>query len=410
MTLNGVAQHGVVGIIDQRTDLGGNLAYGLADVVLVVVLSGRVLVELEDLLLKGHPSEQRIDPLLDDHILPGGHGKGAPYGVMGRQLRPAPLQRIDAAGRIGIPHDRPSRQRLEPRAGRRIAAVGQFEMIAVAVERIAQRRGASVLDGRTRGDHAADLRRVVQRTAHALQNAGIHLRLIPVVEHEFAMLRIAGIGPRLVEPDLQRGIVDLPLDTGDQIAQIGLVGHVATRPAAGLLQGDDIPRLVGQRPGERHVRLLGAHAVDHLAVGIGRCVTAGIVPVAFERTAADVQVSDHGLDAGRVEQLPEILFDGILREAVADGQDAQRPGRLLRLIRSGGYDRCDRSRCGVRSPGRDGGSRQKEQERRKHPAEEVFFHRVFISTVCSFVIRPEPDRAPRYAPRPPWSRHPRPEP
>lgn len=46
-----------------------------------------------------------------------------------------------------------------------------------------------------------------------------------------------------------------------------------------------------------------------------------------------------GLDAGRLEELVEILLDGVLREAVADGQNAQfavfervrRPGFGVRI-------------------------------------------------------------------------------
>ena len=407
MTLDGVAQHGIVAEIDQRADLGGDLAHGLTDVVFVVVAPGRVLVELEDLLFEGHPFQKRIHTLLDEHLLPGGYREGAPHGVMGRQLCPARLLRIERPRSEGVSDDRLARQRLEPRTGRRIAAVGGFEMVSVAVERIAQRRGASVLDRRARGDHAADPRRVVQRTAHAPHDAAVHRLLVAVVERELAVFRIPGIGPRLVEPDLQRGVVHEPSDMLDQIAQIGLVGRIASRLAAGLLQGHDVPRLVGQRAVERHAGRLGAHAVDDLAVTVGAVAAAGVVPVAFERATPDEQVADHGVDPGGIEQLPEVLLDGILREAVADGQNFQRPGGCLRVVRGGGCGRGGRSCRGVRRPGREGRTRQQEQERRKQTAEEVSFHG-FISAIRSFVIRPEPDRAPRCVPRRPWSRHPRP--
>ena len=43
----------------------------------------------------------------------------------------------------------------------------------------------------------------------------------------------------------------------------------------------------------------------------------------LKRTAADIQVGDHRRDTGGVEQLPQIVLHGILREGIADSEDAE---------------------------------------------------------------------------------------
>ena len=363
VTLDGVARSGVLAEQDQRTDPGGDFLHDLADVVFVVVAPGGVLVELQNLLIERHQRQQAVHPLLDEHVLVGRDRKGTLHGIMRRQLRPAFLLRSDRLRGVCVALDRPSRQRFEPCAGSRVTAVSQFEVIAVAVERVALRRGPGVLNGRSRRDDAAQLRTVVHRAPGAQQDAFVHLPLAVAVEPELLMLRILGIGPRLVEINLQPGIGGQPRDVGDQVAQIGLVGHIAPRFAAGLLKRDDVPLLVPEDPAEGHLLRLGAHAVDDLAVGVCRRIARGIVPVAFERTTADIHVADHGIDARGIEQIPEVLLDGVLRETVADGQNLQGP--------VGGRN--------ARRPGLNARPEQDQQERRKNTAKKKSFHGVIVN-------------------------------
>ena len=87
------------------------------------------------------------------------------------------------------------------------------------------------------------------------------------------------------------------------------------------MQRNEIPRLVADHRKQRNLLRVDLLAIHDFPVLVGRSILTGVVHMALQRTAADVGVSDNHLDAlGRAEFI-EVLFDGILRKTIADGQN-----------------------------------------------------------------------------------------
>jgi len=194
-------------------------------------------------------------------------------------------------------------------------------MVTVPVEGVAQGRAAGILDGRPGGN---DLRESVllHRPAAGVHDGGIHDLLVPTVNGELRMRGIGTVGPGLV-PDQPDSIPGTGLDKADQILQVGLIRVIQTGYAACLLQAHHIPGFVGQAHLQRIAGRVGPDAVNDLAVPVIRNIPETVVVVPLQRAAADVQVSDDDRNPFRIEQFPEVLFDGVLGETVPDGQDPE---------------------------------------------------------------------------------------
>ena len=92
------------------------------------------------------------------------------------------------------------------------------------------------------------------------------------------------------------------------------------RQQTGLLEGDDVPRLVQNDALQTHLFLLCLHATYHLAIGIAATRGFQIVQVHFQRATTDVGVADNQRIALSSSQFIEVLLYGILGKAVANGQ------------------------------------------------------------------------------------------
>ena len=152
----------------------------------------------------------------------------------------------------------------------------------------------------------------------------MHLLLVAVVTGKILVVRIRSIGPGLMQDNLRGGGQVLTEKT-QQLGQRGGITIVDARLTTHLLHTHIIPLFVPQGLHQRSpfAFALATVTID-FAVGVGRAIVTGILHVTFERAATYIHIGHDGLDALGGGQFVEVLFDGILREAVSDGQDANR--------------------------------------------------------------------------------------
>lgn len=144
----------------------------------------------------------------------------------------------------------------------------------------------------------------------------VHDALASVIIVESFQGTVDLVAPGLVNEDLcvRAGLFDLLI----KIRQIGLIGAVITALGTCLLQGDYIPLFQLQRI--IHGNLADTFAVD-LQIIVLR-LTDKVVPVPFQRTAADVQIYCINIFAAALGDPGKPLL-GILRKAVADTENFQ---------------------------------------------------------------------------------------
>ena len=115
----------------------------------------------------------------------------------------------------------------------------------------------------------------------------------------------------------------------DHILKIG-IGRGNTAITAGLLKGNNVPLLVGQRGFEAGF-LVGLSGSRVFAVAIGFLAVLGVLPVRIKGAAADLCIAnDEILDPRRFHKSLQV-GDGIDTEAVAEGKDLDRARGGYRL-------------------------------------------------------------------------------
>ena len=150
----------------------------------------------------------------------------------------------------------------------------------------------------------------------------VHGLLAAAIVGKAAMSGVVGVGPRHVEAQLD---VWVGAESGgilEKLAHAWFIGTIQTRLRTGLLHGDVVPWLVLHKGTERRVPPVGAHAAYHLAVLKSVVLLGHIAPVGGKALPSTIAVTDNHLYTHLASQFIEVLFNGILREAVANGQHA----------------------------------------------------------------------------------------
>ena len=158
----------------------------------------------------------------------------------------------------------------------------------------------------------------------------VHRHLVLVVLGELGVVGCGRICPGLMEHQLH-----ILFGAGQhilfQLSKIGFVGVIDSGTSTCLLEADIVPFFVCKPLCESFTRLFGFLAVHHLPVGIVSQVTFGFGHVRGKGTSTDIHIADYYFLSGSIEQVPEILLHGILREAVAYREDTDDAiGRLYR--------------------------------------------------------------------------------
>ncbi len=130
---------------------------------------------------------------------------------------------------------------------------------------------------------------------------------------------VLGIGPRHVPHEFNMQVGGVALDKALELYEIA-IGRGQSRVVAGLLEGDDVPLLVADNGLEVDILGVGTDATHHLTVFVVGLAREQVVVVAVNAATTDIGIADDERVALCGSELVELLFDGILREAVADGQ------------------------------------------------------------------------------------------
>ena len=162
---------------------------------------------------------------------------------------------------------------------------------------------------------------VLQGLPDGVHDEIVHIHLVLSVHGESAMVRVLGICPGLMEYELRRAEA---LHIFDKLRQVGIVRGVEAGDAAGLLEAHIGPFFLLESLGNTDSVPLSGFPVHNLAVAVFRGIGLYVVVMPFQRASADVQIADDRRYSGRVQKLPEVVFDGVLGEGIAYGQDLQR--------------------------------------------------------------------------------------
>jgi len=164
---------------------------------------------------------------------------------------------------------------------------------------------------------------LLRRAAYHL----VHFRLIVTIIAEFN----AGVAlfrrPRGMI--YESGIGTFRSHVIQQIRKIGLHRMSRTfvrrivKPVESLtfLNTDKRPVLVCQRRRQFYRRGFGHNAIHNLTITVSRRIRCGIRSMSFQRTSADIHISDDHLLPHGLEEPIQLLLDRIGRETVADRKD-----------------------------------------------------------------------------------------
>ena len=230
---------------------------------------------------------------------------------------------IDALRMISVAYHLAAGKKFAPGAGCGVASISLVEVEAVAAEHIAH-FGARLLHRHAHRDDAA-YAHARQLVGHGEADVVVHQLLVVAVEPKCVVVAVLGVGPGhvpyyldlLVGADGEHVVLE-PLQIGEGVGQ--------TREVAGLLERDDVPLVVGDDVVERHVVASHGLAPDNLAVTILGLAGLCVAPVAVYRAATDIGVADDQTVALGGSQLVEVLLNGVLGEAVADGEHLNHAG------------------------------------------------------------------------------------
>ena len=214
-------------------------------------------------------------------------------------------------------------QGLRPGERHRIAAVALAHVEAVSGDGIPHGGGAEMADGHARRNNPRVSPRGQDLCFHGVQNGGIHGVPITAVAGKARVGTVPLVRPGHVPVQSGLGIA---LVAADELQNLPLAGVGFGEPAvvAGLLQGDDIPCLVGQSLGQRGLRSSVPNAVGILHVHVGRRPLADVLRVELQRAPAYVEIpQNHLLHTAVPQDIPQVGH-GILRKAIANRQNPNR--------------------------------------------------------------------------------------
>ena len=198
-------------------------------------------------------------------------------------------------------------------------------MESVAVPGISKGRCPGVLDGRSAWHHKGYLRMVLHRLLHGIHDEAVHVHLLLSVHWKLTVVRVPGVSPGLVEDE--RGGAET-LHVFDKFRKVRIVRGVKAGNAAGLLEADVSPFLFPECLGNPDAVLFRGLPARNLPVAVFRGIGLYVVAMPLEGAAANVQIAYDGWYSGRVQELPEVVFDSVLGEGIAYGQDLQRVRRM----------------------------------------------------------------------------------
>lgn len=228
---------------------------------------------------------------------------------MGAPLRCLCLGRADTAGTIAVADDALAGKKLTPDASGGVSAIEKIEMETIAAENVAH-GGAGMVDGRSRGDYPPDTCRLGLLPG-GKRYALIHALLVVAVISKSLVAAILGVSPSHMPHNLYILVGSGGQYIRFQPPKVGVSVRKA-RIMAGLLQGNDVPRLVFDDVVETGVADGGGMAAHNLAVAVFGLSSLCILPMPVYRTAPDIGVSDNKTVALGGGELVEILLNGIL--------------------------------------------------------------------------------------------------
>jgi len=233
----------------------------------------------------------------------------------------------DRGRTIRITDNAPAHDLFEPQAPCRIAADRIVEMPTVAGNVVAEIRRSDILNRihtvHNQTDFGMSGYDLLRRAAYHL----VHFRLIVTIIAEFN----AGVAlfrrPRGMI--YESGIGTFRSHVIQQIRKIGLHRMSRTfvrrivKPVESLtfLNADKRPVLVCQRRRQFYGRGFGHNAIHNLTITVSRRIRCGIRSMSFQRTSADIHISDDHLLPHGFEEPIQLLLDRIGRETVTDRKD-----------------------------------------------------------------------------------------
>ena len=220
--------------------------------------------------------------------------------------------------------------RPEPAVGALLERRAAGDVAAERVLRVDDRMAAApLLHGRPHRNHVEAV--LAGEVGVGRAQFRVHLVLVHLPPGQAAVP--GRVAPRLLHDDLRLGgeLADLR----DQVVAEGMVGLGPPAEVARLLDRHDVPPVHPQRLADvERLRLHRAPAAYAAPVPVGPerriAVLQHVLPVAFERAAADVERREVELDAHRLRHLRQLL-QAADREAVADHQHLHGGGLRTRL-------------------------------------------------------------------------------
>ena len=199
------------------------------------------------------------------------------------------------------------------------------------------------------------MRMLVEHLSHGAAYRLVHLRAVAAVVGKLRVRAPRSVCPSHVPRQPCAGLC-APY-YGYEAVEIWFIAFVAARKSRSLLHHHDVPLAVGQSLSQRYVACRLDPAVAsrfRTVVLVGGLVVVIHPDVPFERAARYVYPRQRDiLDAEVVEQRRQVLH-GIVREAVAYGQNAERVAAASprRGRVSSGKEEChDRRRCENKAAG-----------------------------------------------------------